>query len=674
MHCTFYSFQEECLIAIMRTEAIEQYRAALRSGQKYYQNAVAQGRFPYPQVLENICPDYMAAARQELGVLEIPADSIVGTLADGRKAAFAGNFMPLLPDSTEFAAKWISLCNAHLGTTGITDPITCFEYLGRFYVQEGHKRVSVLRSYGASTISAKVTRLFPTWSDNPAVVAYYEFLEFYKRSSIYALQFTHPGCIAKIEKQLGFEEKHMWTEEERADFMSMFWVIREACSREMLSHVRDQSLSEVVLSLLELYPYDQLRNLGITDMRKRIMPLIPDLQYASDEDPSEPTVSTEPAIPEKSIVSRIFDGISRSTLNVAFIYVNRPENSRWTRGHDEGRKHLEEVLGDQVRVKTYFVGEESAEVLMERAVKEDGAQLIIATAPTLLGPARQAAALHPGLKVLVCALSVPYVGVRTYYSRIHEAKFISGAIAGAMCGDRPIGYIARYPILGVPASINAFALGVRMTNPNAKIHLEWSCLEGDPFKRLLNSGARIISGHPVAVASPNVSLSWSTSLMQEDGSLVPLASDVWDWGRTYEQMVRSVLAGAWDTTVPRGTSVSYWWGMSSGVINVELADTLPDGVRQLACILKDGITRGSISPFQAKMIDQEGVLRADASTNLSPEDLMQMNWLCDNVEGRIPMLDELLPMSRETTELLALPQKEIEAPEKKPSFSVSLAL
>ncbi len=663
-------------ISIMRsTEAIEQYRAALRSGQKYYQNAVGHGKFPYPQVLENICPEYMAAARQELGVLEIPTDLIIGTLADGRKAAFAGNFMPLLPDNTEFAAKWIALCNAHLGTSGITDPISCFEYMGRFYVQEGHKRVSVLHSYGAPSITSKVTRIFPTWSDDPAVVAYYEFLEFYKRSGIYALQFTHPGCIAKIEKHLGFDEKHIWTDEEKADFMSMFWVMREACTREMLSHVQDQSLSEVVLSALDLYPYEQLKNLGITDMRKRLLPLIPDLQFVSDNAPSEPTVSTEPEIPGKSLVSRIFDGISHSTLNVAFVHVTRPENSVWTKGHDEGRKYLEEVLGSQVRVKTYIVGEESAEVLMERAVKDDGAQLLIATAPTLLGPARQTAALHPGLKVLVCALSVPYVGIRTYYSRIHESKFISGAIAGAMCGDNPIGYIARYPILGVPASINAFALGVRMTNPKARIQLEWSCLEGDPYKRLQNAGARIISGHPVAVASPgNVSLSWSTSLMMDDGRMAPLASDVWNWGRTYEQMVRSVLAGAWDTTVPRGTSVSYWWGMSSGVINVELANTLPDGVRQLAEILRDGLTRGTIHPFHGNIVDQEGNIRSDESTSFTPEDLMQMNWLCDNIDGRIPAFDELLPMSRETTQLLALPQKGAENTEKRSPFSVSLAL
>ena len=65
------------------------------------------------------------------------------------------------------------------------------------------------------------------------------------------------------------------------------------------------------------------------------------------------------------------------------------------------------------------------------------------------------------MRVLNCSASMPYTGVRTYYSRIYEGKFLTGAIAGAMSRDGLIGYVASNPIFGVPASINAFALGRR---------------------------------------------------------------------------------------------------------------------------------------------------------------------------------------------------------------------
>ncbi|MBR5345641.1 MAG: BMP family ABC transporter substrate-binding protein [Clostridia bacterium] len=637
-----------------RNEAIEQYRAALRRGQKYQSTCTARGEDPWPKVLQELVPNFSAASRVDMGIIEIPMDAIVGTLADGRKSAFAGNMMPLLGESTEFAQKWIALCEAHLGDQGITDPITCYEYYGLFYVQEGHKRVSVLRSYDALTIRAHVLRVLPEATEEPQYLSYQEFIRFYSRSRLYVLRFDKPGSLRRLEQGLGMDEDHVWTDEERLSFLALYWKVREACQHPEAS---GQSPSEALLACLDVYPYDQLLALDTAEIRKRVSALVPDLRYAAADEPKE--VSTEPDIPERSLVERIITGITRPVLNVAFIHVNDPNQSVWTRGHEEGRLYVDEALGAQVRTRCYVVGEQDADALMEKAITEDGAALLIATAPTLLASARQAAALHPNVKVLVCALSVPYVGVRTYYSRIHEAKFISGAIAGAMCGKDPVGYIARYPILGVPAAVNAFAQGLRMTNPEAKILLEWSCLGGNPVKRLWADGARIISGHPIPNNSASgISFGWSTALMAEDGSFLPLASDLWDWGKTYEQIVRSVLAGAWDKEASPGTAVSYWWGMSSGVIDVKLAESLPDGVWQLADILKDGLVHGTVQPFTGPIRDQEGILRLPAEGTFTPDELMRMNWLREGIIGSIPKLEELMPAARETTRLLALPEDE----------------
>ena len=137
---------------MLRQEASEQYQKALKLGQKQHRNDVVHGRYPYPQVLDEFFDEYMSAGRVEIGRVEIPMDQIVGTVTSGRKSTFSSNFMPLLPLESEFAMKWINLCAAHLGDEGIREPIVCVEYMGRFYVQEGNKRVSVLKSYEASTI------------------------------------------------------------------------------------------------------------------------------------------------------------------------------------------------------------------------------------------------------------------------------------------------------------------------------------------------------------------------------------------------------------------------------------------------------------------------------------------------------------------------------------------
>ena len=103
-------------------EAMEQYQKALKVGQKCYRSAILHGKYPYPQVLDEILDESMNAGRFELGLVEIPTEQIVGTKTVGRKSTFAANFMPLMPPDTEFAGKWIQLCKAHLSIEGIRDP------------------------------------------------------------------------------------------------------------------------------------------------------------------------------------------------------------------------------------------------------------------------------------------------------------------------------------------------------------------------------------------------------------------------------------------------------------------------------------------------------------------------------------------------------------------------
>ena len=78
-----------------RQEALQQFRQALKAGQKCYRECVHRGRYPYPQVLEERLRGCAVAGRVDLGVLDIPIAQIIGTNTAGRQAAFAANFMPL---------------------------------------------------------------------------------------------------------------------------------------------------------------------------------------------------------------------------------------------------------------------------------------------------------------------------------------------------------------------------------------------------------------------------------------------------------------------------------------------------------------------------------------------------------------------------------------------------
>ena len=141
--------------------AKEDYMKAFKSGKKDYQFRMLRGEKPTLLVLDDIMPEKGSYHEVPLGLVQVPIAQIVGTKTVGRSSSFAGNFMPILRDDTEFASKWINLSESQK-EEGIRDPIKVYEYMNKFYVEEGNKRVSVMKYFGAVSIPGNVTRIVPS--------------------------------------------------------------------------------------------------------------------------------------------------------------------------------------------------------------------------------------------------------------------------------------------------------------------------------------------------------------------------------------------------------------------------------------------------------------------------------------------------------------------------------
>ena len=99
-----------------RYVATEEFIQALKLGQKEYKEASAAGKQLHPLVLDELLSDDIAESVIDVGLVDIPAERIVGVKASGRVTAFSATFRPLLDLKTEFGAKWVSLCEAHLSS------------------------------------------------------------------------------------------------------------------------------------------------------------------------------------------------------------------------------------------------------------------------------------------------------------------------------------------------------------------------------------------------------------------------------------------------------------------------------------------------------------------------------------------------------------------------------
>ena len=642
--------------------ASEEYAQALRQGQKEYRDLLMANRPPHPAVLDEILPEASTDAVVDVGLVEIPTERIIGTRSAGRITAFTASFRPLLDNKSEFAVKWINLCNAHLSDVGITDPIMCYEYLGDFYVQEGNKRVSVLRYFGAPRIPGNVKRILPPMSDEPRIKAYYEFIDFYKSSTLYTVQFRRPGDYAKLLTYLGKKSGEVWTDAEKRTFNAYFHYFRDAfCS--LPQPPEDVLPEEALLLWLALYPFQDLGRLTAVELKKSVSALREDMVSTTKKEDAVKVQTKAEDTTKANLLERIISA-GHDHLNVAFVHQLDPGKSSWVMGHEEGREHLEQVFGDRITVRSYYGASctELAEQSIEQAVA-DGAQVVFTTAPPLSRATLKMAVKYPKVRFLNCSVDQPYSSIRTYYGRIFEAKFITGAIAGAMAGDDRIGYIASYPIFGVPASINAFALGAQLTNPRAQIELRWSCVGGTPQADFLADGNRVVSNRDAPTQSKMYLdfCNYGTYLMNDRGDLVPLATPTWVWGKFYEFVIRSIFAGGWKRDKGVSTALNYWLGMDSGVIGINLSDKLPEGVRQMAKMLQKGLADSAIDPFLRRIVAQDGSVKNDGTHRFTPEELLHMDWLCSNIIGEVPAFEDILPIAESMVRELGIYRDKIPA-------------
>ena len=625
--------------------AKDEYQSALSRGKKEYKELTAAGKSPYPAVLDDILNGRENDVIQDLGIVDIPAHRIIGIKSAGRVSAFTATFLPLLGPESEFAMKWYSLCADHLDETGIRDPILCYEYLGDFYVQEGNKRVSVLRYFDAPRIPGTVKRVVPPMSDDPRIKAYYEFMDFYKVSKLYSIQFRRPGDYAKLLAFLGKEPDERWSEDERRTFNSYFLYFQDAF-HPLNTQLIDILPEEALLLWLQVHPFKDLGRMTSAELKKSLSALWPDVVASTRQ--SEVKTDAEPVAEGKpSIITRIISAIP-DHVHVAFVHQLDDKTSTWALGHEEARQYLEKTFGDQLIAKSYFNANTPAEMeqALDQAV-EDGAQIVFTTTPKMSRETLKAAVKYPKVQFYNCSVDQPYSSVRTYYGRIYEAKFITGAIAGAMAQDDRIGYVASNPIFGVPASINAFALGAQMTNPRAQIELRWSCCAGSPQAEFFRDGIRVISNRDVPTLNKAYLefCNYGTYQMDDMENLMPLASPIWLWGGFYERVVHNFLSGV-KKDDKSATAVNYWLGMDSGVIGLNLSNRLPAGVRALAHLLQDSIINHTLDPFARKIVAQDGTVKNDGTTTFTADELLHMDWLCDNIIGRIPRFEEILPMSQ----------------------------
>ena len=625
----------------------QEYTEALKLGKKEYKSCVSQGRFPYLPVLDDILSREEVRTEQNMGLIQIPLDFVVGTSTMGRTYSFAANFMPILRENTEFAVKWANLSDAQINE-GIRDPIVAYEYMNRYYVVEGNKRVSVLKYFKADSIVANVTRKIPKYSEDEDVKIYYEYMKFNEITGLFNIEFSKPGMAEQLLELTGCTNR--WDPEVRSEFNSLLLHFTRAYEFRGGSKL-PITVGDALTAFINVYGYKESLAMSDAEMNTNVVKCWNEFVVLTHKHTVGLVMDPTSVQEKKSLLSYLLPTSNRK-FTVAFLYPKSPEESDWIYAHELGRNYLEETFPDQMKTICCVSGvhEENVEDVLSEVIR-NGADIVFEVAPQMMKPSLKIAVDHPDVKILNCTLNTSHKYIRTYYARMYEAKFIAGVIAGALADNNKIAYIADYPIYGMIANINAFALGASFTNPRAQIYLEWSTKKDYDREHFLTE-------NDISVVSDQDMITPSDTKRQfglyriEEGRTLNLAMPLWNWGIFYEKMIQSILAGSYQTEGnSEDRALNYWWGMSAGVIDMICSNNVPAGVRRLADHLKHDIKKGDMVPFYGEIYSQDGELRNKSNVAMKPEAIMEMDWLVANVKGSIPTMDTLIDAAQTVVQL-----------------------
>lgn len=332
-----------------------------------------------------------------------------------------------------------------------------------------------------------------------------------------------------------------------------------------------------------------------------------------------------------------------SELKIGFIYLTTPGDGGWSYAHEQGRLYIEKVFGSSIST-TYIEnvpeGMESLNTIESLAKR--GFNVIFTTSFGYMDPTFLAAEKYPNILFFHCSGYLTTANMTAYFGRIEEPRFLSGMVAGMMTKSNKLGYVAAHPIPEVVRGINAFALGAKLVNPEAKVHVIWSNSWYDPAKEkeaalsLLSIGCDVITQHQDSPAAQQAaqekgafSIGYNTD-MKQFAPKAYLTSPIWNWGVYYEKAIKAILAGNYK-------SESYWKGLDDGIVDLApLSDLVPENVKTVVGIFKTAILNKAFNIFQGTIKDQKGVVKAKLGEIVSDDELLSMNWFVDNVVGVIP--------------------------------------
>lgn len=330
-------------------------------------------------------------------------------------------------------------------------------------------------------------------------------------------------------------------------------------------------------------------------------------------------------------------------LKVAYVYVSPIGDSGWTYMHDRARKIVEEEFDGRIEtsyVESVSEGSDSERVI--RNLSARGNDLIFTTSFGYMNPTLRVARRFPDTRYEHATGYKTADNVGNYQARAYQGRYLAGMIAGAMSESGNMGYVAGFPIPEVLRGINAFMLGAQETNPDATLRVSWTNSWHDPAREreaaesLIRRGADLLAMHadsPAVVQAAQSEGIYGIGYNSDMSKFAPeshLTSVMMHWEHIYRDKVQAVLDGTWE-------SKSVWEGLAEDVVQLApFHEDIPEDVVERVEQYKAELVDGTREVFDGPIRKQSGEQAVAEGEALTDEQLLQLEWYVEGIQGRLP--------------------------------------
>ena len=330
----------------------------------------------------------------------------------------------------------------------------------------------------------------------------------------------------------------------------------------------------------------------------------------------------------------------RSNKKVGYFNIGSIEESGWSREHYKGLKAACDEFGLELLVRENIAENSGQAPVAIEELEDEGAGIIFMMSYNYPLEAKNLILEKRNTEFVANSSELRARNMTGGFARMYQGRYLAGALAGMKTKSNVIGYVAAMPNTEVCRGINAFTIGVKRTNPNAKVVVSWTGswrndeVEAEKAKNLIQkANADILTYHldyykAVADTAEGLGVDFIAYNLELEGySNHYLTSIVCNWDMFYKELLKLYLKNELNTVT------NYWSGIKQGIVTLsKYSDSVTQEQRDRIEFLRQELLNFK-KVFVGPLYDIQGNLRCGEGESISEHVLLErMNWFMKGVE------------------------------------------